>query len=46
MKADGSVMQPHDFMVGETVEIFNRHIKIVDSDKYSRDFFKSAMGVD
>lgn len=36
-------LQPHDFLVGETVEIFGRNIKITDADKYTRDFFQSAL---
>ena len=46
LKHDGSVYQPHDFIVGETVEIFGKSIKIVDADRYTRDFFFTSLQVE
>jgi hypothetical protein len=39
------VLVPMDFDVGDTIDIYNRQIKIIDADKYTREFFTSAMGI-
>lgn len=45
-KAGGSdLIQPGDFVIGTSIQIFGRDIMITDSDKYTREFYQSAMGI-
>lgn len=39
-------LSPTDFLVGHTVEIFGKQIKIVDADLNTRNFFESQLGVE
>lgn len=40
------LLEPRDFLVGQTVDVHGRHVKVVDADPYTRDFFRTALGVE
>ena len=45
-RADGDFIQPSDFHIGSPIHIYGREIVITDADKYTRDFFTTAIGAE
>lgn len=45
-KGGVDLVQPGDFVIGTPISIFGRDVMVTDADKYTRDFYSSAMGIE